>query len=168
MSVKIWRACPQKMEPNGPVLQPAEIFFIFWKKDPRHPVTALEWWYGLLWNWNASIIPMVWYEVTWYWNERDMVWDFHPMVSWNWYGAHIPHWNGVPSRFANSKNWMTQYFTMPHWFLQEWTHSTGIRRNPQEWAGIHRNGTGMEPEWTGMDRNGQEWHRNGLKCTFWS
>jgi len=30
------------MEPNGSVLQPAEIFFIFCKKDPRHPVTGLE------------------------------------------------------------------------------------------------------------------------------
>ena len=51
-----------------------------------------------------------------------------------------------------------QYFTMPHWFLQEWTHSTGIHRspqewhrNPQEWAGIHRNGTGMALEWTKID-----------------
>ena len=42
--------------------------FIFWKKDPRH-VTALEWWYGFLWNWNTSMIPMVWYEVTWHWDQ---------------------------------------------------------------------------------------------------
>ena len=52
----------------------------------------------------------------------------------------------------------TQYFIMPHWFLQEWTHSTGICRclqewhmNPQEWAGIHRHGTGMDRNGTGMD-----------------
>jgi len=38
------------MEPNGLVLQPAEIFFIFCKKDPRHPVTAMGWWYGLSCN----------------------------------------------------------------------------------------------------------------------
>ena len=49
-----------------------------------------------------------------------------------------------------------QYFTMPHWFLQEWTHSTGICRSPQEW---HRN----PQEWAGIHRNGLEWHWNGLK-----
>ena len=41
-----------------------------------------------------------------------------------------------------------QYFTMPHLFLQEW------HRNPQEWAGIHRNETGLELDW---NWNGQEW-----------
>ena len=34
MSVKIWRACPQKMEPNWPVLQPAEKFSYFEKRNP--------------------------------------------------------------------------------------------------------------------------------------
>ena len=47
-----------------------------------------------------------------------------------------------------------QYFIMPHWFLQEWTHSTGTHRSPQEW---HRN----PQEWTRIHRNGQEWHWNG-------
>ena len=42
MSEEMRRTSPQKIEPNGPVLQPAEIIFIFWKKDPRHPVTGLE------------------------------------------------------------------------------------------------------------------------------
>jgi len=36
---------------------------------------------------------MVWY-MTWYWNEWDMVWVFHSMVPWYWYGAHIPPQNG--------------------------------------------------------------------------
>ena len=59
------------MEPNGLVLQPAEIIFIFWEKDPRHLVTGLEWWYGIVWYdgmvWNG----MVWYDMAWYgmtWN----------------------------------------------------------------------------------------------------
>ena len=40
---------------------------------------------------------------------------------------------------------------MPHWFLQEWIHSTGIHRNDTR---ICRNGqesTGMALEWTKMD-----------------
>ena len=59
---------------------------------------------------------------------------------------------------SSQKRTFMQYFTMPHWFLQEWTHSAGIRRspeewdrNPQEWAGIHRNGMGMDRNGTGMD-----------------
>ena len=104
------RTSPQKMEPNGSVLQPAEIFFIFCKKDPRHPVTGFKWWYGMTWN------GMVWYEVEWYGMRwYGMVWC--GMV-WYWYGVSIPWyhgigmediplWNGVPSRFANSKNWIS-------------------------------------------------------------
>jgi hypothetical protein len=42
---------------------------------------------------------MVWYEMVWY------------VVSIPWYDGIgmevIPLWNGVPSRFANSKNWIT-------------------------------------------------------------
>jgi hypothetical protein len=118
MSEEMWRASPQKMEPNGPELQPAEIIFIFYKKDPRDPVTALEWWYGIVWygivwygmvwygmvrygmRWNGMVwYGMVWYEVEWY------------VGSIPWYDGIgmrvIPLWNGVPSRFANSKNWIT-------------------------------------------------------------
>ena len=77
MTAKLWRTCPQKMKPNRQVLQPVEILFIFGK---RHQ-TAL----------------MVWYEVKWY----GMVW----YVTWYWYGAHIPLWNGVPSRYPKMGDW---------------------------------------------------------------
>jgi hypothetical protein len=36
-----------------------------------------------------------------------------------------------------------QYFSLPHRFLQESGHSCGIRWNPEEWTGIHLNGTGI-------------------------
>ena len=103
------------MESNEQVLQPAEIIFIFCKKDPRHPVTALVWWYGLPGLWNASIIPMVWYEVALYWKEKDMVWGFHPEIPWNGYGAvcHSPEW--VPLRYPKSKNWTTSWVPKNGW-----------------------------------------------------
>ena len=45
---------------------------------------------------------MVWYELEWY----GMVW-----YELEWYDGIgmevIPLWNGVPSRFTNSKNWTT-------------------------------------------------------------
>jgi hypothetical protein len=50
-------------------------------------------WYGMVRD------GMVWYEMEWY------------VVSIPWYDGIgmevIPLWNGVPSRFANSKNWIT-------------------------------------------------------------
>ena len=54
-----------KMAPNGPVLQPAEVIYIFWKRTPDT--------LGQLW-----CDGMVWYKMTWY-----------GMVTWYWYGAHI-------------------------------------------------------------------------------
>jgi len=48
-----------------------------------------------------------------------------------------------------------QYFTLPHWFLQEWSHSTGI----------HRNGTGICRNGTGIHRNGTRIHWNGQEST---
>ena len=64
--------------------------------------------------------------------------------------------------FSGPANWTCEHYPLIpagidlfHWNLQEW------HRNPQKWAGIHRNGTRM-------DWNGQEYHRNGLKWTFWS
>jgi len=49
---------------------------------------------------------MVWYDVVW----CGMMW--YGMVWYDvvWYGIGmevIPLWNGVPSRFANSKNWIS-------------------------------------------------------------
>jgi len=46
-----------------------------------------------------------------------------------------------------------QYFIMPHSFLQEWSHSAGIRWNPQEWYWNPQ-------EWY---QNPQEWTRMALE-----
>ncbi|KIJ94777.1 hypothetical protein K443DRAFT_109829, partial [Laccaria amethystina LaAM-08-1] len=63
-----------------------------------------------------------------------------------WYLQHTIHPKG--HSIPTSRH---QYFIMPHTFLQEWSHSTGIRRNS---TGIHRNGTGIHRNGTGIHRNG--------------
>jgi len=65
------------------------------------------------------------------------------------------------SETTNYDDGKNQYFLVPHGFLQEWAHSTGIRRNGPESTGIGPESTGIGPESTGMgpewDRNRQEW-----------
>ena len=124
------------MEPNGQVLQPVEILFIFGKRTPDTP-DSMVWgqmvWYGMVWSgmvwyglvWYGMVwYGMVWY-VTWYWYECGMVWVFHSTVPWYWYGAHIPPWNGVPSRYPKSRHWCTLQVPKNGWLkCQRHPHST--------------------------------------------
>ena len=59
-------------------------------------------WYAMVWYDGMEWYGMVWYDMEWYGMTWNGMWHpYHGMMEW--YGP----WNGVPSRFTNSKNWIT-------------------------------------------------------------
>ena len=64
------------MEPNGQVLQPVEILFIFGKRTPDTPD-------GMVWG------QMVWYSMVWYGMCHGIG------MSGVWYGFYIPWYRGI-------------------------------------------------------------------------
>ena len=118
------------MAPNGQVLQPVEILFIYFVKRTPDTPDGMVWgqmvwhkvtWYGV---WHGIGTSGVWYgfSIPWYWYEWGMVWVFHSMVPWYWNGADIPLWNGYPQGTLN------QGIDVPHRYpkMGDWSDQGAI------------------------------------------